>query len=87
MSDVPPNRRTQIVLDGGRFGFLLVVAGVSGLTAAAYVVDALVAPAQTVEAVRRNALLLATSAVVAAIGAFLVTGAILARLLGRRVEP
>lgn len=87
MSNLPPRRRGQIVLDGGRFSFLLVVSGMSGLTAAAYVVDALVAPALTVEAVRRNALLLATSAVVSAIGAFIVTGAILARLLGRRVEP
>lgn len=87
MSDLPPSRRGPIVVDGARFGFLLVVSGLSGLTAAAYVVDALVAPAQTVEAVRRNALLLATSAVVSAIGAFVVTGAILARLLGRRLEP
>lgn len=88
MSDQPsPSPRSPLVVDGARFVVLLGLSALSGLVAAAHVLDALIAPAQTVAAVRRDVLLLALSAVLVWFVAFLLTGAILARLLGRRARP
>lgn len=88
MSDTPsPPSRSPLVLGGVRFVVLLGLSALSGLIAAAHVLDALIAPAQTVAAVRRDVLLLALSAILVWFAAFLLTGAILARLLGRRAGP
>jgi hypothetical protein len=83
-SPPPPS---PLVLDGARVVVLLGLSALSGLIAAAHVLDALIAPAHTVAAVRRDVLLLALGAVLAWFAAFLLTGAILARLLGRRAGP
>lgn len=75
------------MLNGPRVALVLGLSALSGVIAAAYVLDALIAPTQTVTAVRGDAFLLALGAVVAWFAAFMLTGVVLARLLGRRAGP